>query len=858
MNYIISGMDNQLKTDDLVPELPPIDKIPNKLKDHESWVCWKYHKMLTGITIHAYASEPDNLSSTLAKCKKEEYGLGFMLTGNEPFAVLRIDGNHHKLKEILELACTYTAIDKNLNQYYAIAQVNGIHSAGHDGVQIYTDRFIMPVTGYVSGPFPDVDKRTRQFYTIATRYCSHSWMDKVTVLSQESPGSSDSDEAFVLLKVLNDCLDTPDWRENAIATDLFPFMKKCFKYPTLEEMVQRRLREERSSFKEIDAFYKAVHAATPKKEKKKPTEDDGILSDDSIVISHTKNEDEDNRPKIFMEPDTPHISLQEGFDAILDKDANLYQRDGELVFIKEASRKDIRKGGITTHLKISEVKTPYLRHLASKCAIWYKPAGTDKRSGKEKWAATSCPEDIAKSMLEQAVYPFPILDGVVTCPTIRSDGSVLNTPGYDLSTGLYYLPSRDYPEIPKSPTRDDARESYQQLENVFINFPLSEDWHKSTCIAAICTVVARHLVRTAPMFPITSNTPGSGKSLLATAISMIATGATPAFDSNAPEEEMAKKILTIGMEATPIVVLDNVRTVLGCPSLDRALTGEILSGRILGLSKSAVIRNRTTFFATGNNLRYGNDLIRRIVPITLSPKEQNPEERTEFEHKDLLGWIDTNQPKLLVHALTILKAYIEAGKPDTNLPPYGGFSDWSDIIRSAIVWCGAQDPNIGRDELVGTDEDVEDLMELVVAWHKCYPHREHMTLGNIIDFIQIEIDKKFNPKEHFENGKPPIVDNNLIRLGNALLRFAPGAKRLSDIRVASLTRKLPVNSGASRVVDGYRLHSEFDKHIKTKVFWVEYKDPDADANAPVNPPMNEFSQFDSHNSPINENEDLPF
>lgn len=269
MNYINSQMDNQLKNEELVPELPPVDKIPAKLTKYENWVGWKYHKMSTGITIHAFASEPTDLASTLATCEREGYGLGFLLTPNESFAALRVAGDYHKLKEILKLAATYTAIDKNLNEYYAIAQVDGIHSAGQDDVQIYTDRFIMPITGYMAGPCGIVEKRTRQFYTIATSYCTQSWMDKVDALSREDGENAASDEAFILLKVLNECLDSPDWRENAIGTDLFPFMYRCFRYPTLEEMVLRRLREERSSFKEIDAFLKAVQDASPKKESKR-------------------------------------------------------------------------------------------------------------------------------------------------------------------------------------------------------------------------------------------------------------------------------------------------------------------------------------------------------------------------------------------------------------------------------------------------------------------------------------------------------------------------------------------------------------------------------------------------------------
>jgi putative DNA primase/helicase len=42
-------------------------------------------------------------------------------------------------------------------------------------------------------------------------------------------------------------------------------------------------------------------------------------------------------------------------------------------------------------------------------------------------------------------------------------------------------------------------------------------------------------------------------------------------------------------------------------------------------------------------------------------------------------------------ALTIVRAYIVAGKPD-RLRPLPSYEPWSDLVRSSLVWLGRSDP----------------------------------------------------------------------------------------------------------------------------------------------------------------------
>lgn len=55
--------------------------------------------------------------------------------------------------------------------------------------------------------------------------------------------------------------------------------------------------------------------------------------------------------------------------------------------------------------------------------------------------------------------------------------------------------------------------------------------------------------------------------------------------------------------------------------------------------------------------------------------------------------------RLLPAALTLLRAYEVAGRPDQGLRPWGSYESWSDLVRGALVWMGMPDPAETREGL---------------------------------------------------------------------------------------------------------------------------------------------------------------
>ena len=122
----------------------------------------------------------------------------------------------------------------------------------------------------------------------------------------------------------------------------------------------------------------------------------------------------------------------------------------------------------------------------------------------------------------------------------------------------------------------------------------------------------------------------------------------------------------------------------------------------------------TIWSATGNNLSYGSDLGRRVLPIRLHTPEERPEDRKDFRHPNLLEWVAENRPRLAVEAITMLRAYFVANCPKVDSKTWGSFESWTSIIRGSLVWAGIACPLSNREHASRSDES-RNLLGLLVT-----------------------------------------------------------------------------------------------------------------------------------------------
>jgi putative DNA primase/helicase len=111
---------------------------------------------------------------------------------------------------------------------------------------------------------------------------------------------------------------------------------------------------------------------------------------------------------------------------------------------------------------------------------------------------------------------------------------------------------------------------------------------------------------------------------------------------------------------------------------------------VLQYSKNKVRKNVWTLFATGNNLVLFEDVTRRVLLCRLDAGEERPLTRKFVRNP--FEKVMVNRGQYLWAALTVVRAYIVAGRPG-RLPGIGDpFAEWSDSVRSALVWLGYEDP----------------------------------------------------------------------------------------------------------------------------------------------------------------------
>ncbi len=442
----------------------------------------------------------------------------------------------------------------------------------------------------------------------------------------------------------------------------------------------------------------------------------------------------DGRPEVLVTLDEAGVadSVVTALGSLVD-DQTVYCRGGVLVHAIE-SEDSADKG----RLMIRKLPISILRERVTQ-ACQLKTEKEDK-DGEVKTSLVQPPKWLIDSISDRGYFASKIkhLAGVTESPTLRADGSILQVPGYDQSSGLIFRPNAKFPTVHGNPTVDDAKFAIDQLAEVVTDFPFQDGSDRVCWLALVLSLIGRQSIPgCVPLFAITSTTRGSGKSLLADAASLIAFGRCAARKTfTKHDEEMRKSITSIAIEACPSVLLDNVDQELGGSNLDSAITSGFWTDRILGMSRTTGdLPMRTVWIATGNNLRFGSDLARRVLPIRLIPEVENPEERTDFQQTDLLGWVRENRPRLAIAALTILRAYFVAGCPVQVGKAFGSFEDWSAIIRGSLLWLGEPDPCDTRESAKSDDNSSATVRGLIGGLLEVTSDVAGMTIREILGVL---------------------------------------------------------------------------------------------------------------------------
>jgi hypothetical protein len=162
--------------------------------------------------------------------------------------------------------------------------------------------------------------------------------------------------------------------------------------------------------------------------------------------------------------------------------------------------------------------------------------------------------------------------------------------------------------------------------------------------------------------------------------------------------------------------LDNAVGRTDSPALASVLTAERWTDRQLGRSEMLSLANHAVWLLTGNNPGLSMELARRSVRIRIAPAVDRPWQRQGFRHPDLLAWATENRPALVRAAITLVRAWLAAGRP-AHGRKLGSFEGWSEVLGGVLEVAGVGG-FLGNLDRLYEEADAEGHMwrEFVAAW----------------------------------------------------------------------------------------------------------------------------------------------
>ncbi len=433
-----------------------------------------------------------------------------------------------------------------------------------------------------------------------------------------------------------------------------------------------------------------------------------------------------------------HLNATSGEAAIIEARLPIFQRGNNLVrpVVQEVPA---ARGKMTVSAALHEIGAHGLVDALCGCATWER---FDARA--EDWQRINPPKQVAEIILSRAgAWTLPKIVGVVTCPTLRPDGSILSAHGYDVATRLYHAadPALVLAEAVQKPTHDLARKALAVLRGLLAEFPFADaaepekpSVSQSVALSGLITPVVRGALSVAPLHAFRANTAGTGKSYLVDIASAISTGRPcPVASVAADEAETEKRIAGLLLAGFPIASLDNCNGILGGDTLCQAIERPLVRIRRLGGSDIIEIESRATMFATGNALQVRGDMVRRTLICDLDAGVERPELRT-FQG-DPVAAVMANRGRYVSACLIIVRAYLAAGSPDL-LPPIASFADWSNIVRSALCWLGCPDAASSMEVAREDDPDLAEIREVMAAWLTCVTVGQQRTAQDLADLAE--------------------------------------------------------------------------------------------------------------------------
>ncbi len=395
------------------------------------------------------------------------------------------------------------------------------------------------------------------------------------------------------------------------------------------------------------------------------------------------------------------------------------------------------------------------------------------------YQGVSVPDDVA-SQLFHFDLDLPQLNGIVTTPTFTAEGNLINSPGYNTKTGLYFakpegLILRKVPRVAKQEHVDEAKHLF--IEELLGDFELDGVSRTDLVKAAlggdvenpppasvlnVIGMVIEQFVRPmidGPLMPhlITKTVAGAGGGLISNCVQYIVEGKPSSRPMPKNEEERRKGLTTAFKSGAVIIAYDNVAGELTSPSIASATTEDVWTDRVLNQTAEISIPIRASFMFVGIRPLLSDELRRRMSLIEMKPQTAKPELRSDFRHEDLAHYVKTHRGDFIWAVLVLVRNWIQKGCPrPVHAPIIGSYQSYRYVIGGIIEaaapnWTTWQSNRHILDEIAsdGEDEEIETLLS--AWWQQGADPFEASELCDIADTFKVPLPIKRVPQgDEFE------------------------------------------------------------------------------------------------------------
>jgi hypothetical protein len=256
---------------------------------------------------------------------------------------------------------------------------------------------------------------------------------------------------------------------------------------------------------------------------------------------------------------------------------------------------------------------------------------------------------------------------------------------------------------------------------------------------------------------------------------------------------------------------------IGGADLCSVLTESPVNLRRLGVSEQGLIDTKLIVVVAGNGLEGEGDMTRRAQKLCIDWQMPDPENQEfSFDPGELALRM---RGELLAAAFTIVRAYVHAGKPG-RLKHVGSFEEWSDLIRSALVWLGEADAaesiNIARKN----EYQLRLLKQLAYQWLREFV----WPAGEPRENTQLSMYHKGDQRDGFPEGARTLqevmadIQFENTKLAGVMMEIAPG-RTAKSVCARTLGRWLAARRAPFELhVDGGNDPRLVDKDGKPKLY----------------------------------------